>query len=165
LAHSSLSSARIAGISVGLAVFVAVYWSLMPPVRWLRCRAEVWTNGAFAVLPAIAGGLLLAGAPSSFTALFVYVVAVAGFLLPLWPALAVVLLTAVGVGVGTAATGSDAGAVAAWVLTIVSIGAIMAGGGGVVPGHPEPRAPRDRAARRAPPPGRAAGAPAPPRLP
>ena len=36
-----------------------------------------------ALLPVIAGALLLAGAPSSFTALFIYVVAAAGILLPL----------------------------------------------------------------------------------
>ena len=105
LADSSLSTARIAAISLGLTAFVAIYWSLMPPIRWLRCRGQEWRLGALALLPVIAGALLLAGAPSSFTALFIYVVAAAGILLPLWPALAVVATTALGVAIGVSTTG------------------------------------------------------------
>jgi two-component system sensor histidine kinase DesK len=149
LADSSLSTARIAAISVGLGVFVAVYWSLLPPIRWLRSRDEVWTIGALALLPAIAGVLLLAGAPSSFTALFIYVVAAAGILLPPRLALAVIFLTALGVGLGTAATGSSGGTVATWVLTIVSIGTIMAGFGWIIRANRELQAARVELARLA----------------
>ena len=108
---------------------MAIYWTLMPPVRWLAERGDRWTLGALASLPLIASALLLAGAPASFTALFVYVVAAAGLLLPPWPALTVIAATAAGVAIGAVATGADGSAVATWVLTIVSIGAIMTGFG------------------------------------
>ena len=149
LADSSLSTARIAAISLGLTAFVAIYWSLMPPIRWLRCRGQEWRLGALALLPVIAGALLLAGAPSSFTALFIYVVAAAGILLPLWPALAVVATTALGVAIGVSTTGAGGGAVAAWTLTIVSIGAIMVSFGWIIRANLELRTAREELARLA----------------
>jgi two-component system sensor histidine kinase DesK len=149
LADASLSTGQVAGISFGLAAFVALYWSLMPPGDWLTRRGYRWILGGVALLPVIAIALLLAGAPSSFTALFVYFVAAAGILLPAWPALAVVAVTALGVGIGTAVTGADTSEVATWVLTIVSIGAIMAAFGRIVRGNRELRKAREELANLA----------------
>lgn len=149
LAQASLSTAQLAGISIGLAAFVAIYWTLMPPVRWLAERGDRWTLGALASLPLIASALLLAGAPASFTALFVYVVAAAGLLLPPWPALTVIAATTAGVAIGAVATGADGSAVTTWVLTIVSIGAIMTGFGRMLRVIRELRAAREELARLA----------------
>jgi two-component system sensor histidine kinase DesK len=149
LADASLSPGQVAGISFGLAAFVALYWSLMPPGDWLTRHGYRWILGGVALLPVIAIALLLAGAPSSFTALFVYFVAAAGILLPAWPALGVVAATALGVGIGTALTGANSSEVATWVLTIVSIGAIMAAFGRIVRGNRELREARDELAKLA----------------
>ena len=149
LAHASLGAGQVAGISIGLAAFVALYCSLLPPAAWLTRRGFGWILGALALLPAIAIVLLIAGAPSSFTSLFVYFVAAAGLLLPAWPALGVVAATALGVGVGAAVSGADSGVVATWVLTIVSIGAIMAAFGRITRGNRELRAAREELAKLA----------------
>ena len=149
LAQASLSTGRLAALSIGLAAFVAIYWLLLPPVRWLAERSDKWTLAALASLPVIAIALLLAGAPASFTALFVYVVAAAGLLLPPWPAASVIAATAAGVAIGAAATGADSGAVTTWLLTIVSIGAIMAGFGRLVRANRELRTAREELARLA----------------
>jgi two-component system, NarL family, sensor histidine kinase DesK len=149
LADASLTTGQVAGISFGLAAFVALYWSLMPPGDWLTRHGYRWILGGVALLPVIAIALLLAGAPSSFTALFVYFVAAAGILLPAWPALGVVAATALGVGIGTALTGANSSEVATWVLTIVSIGAIMAAFGRIVRGNRELREARDELAKLA----------------
>jgi two-component system, NarL family, sensor histidine kinase DesK len=146
LAQSSLSAARLAVVGIGLAGFVFVYWSLLPPARWVLRRGYGWMLGMLALLPLIAGCLLLLGAPSSFTALFVYVVAASAILLPAWPALGVIAATALGVAVGGAATGASSSEVAVWVLTIVSIGALMAAFGRIVRGYRELRAAREQLA-------------------
>ncbi len=149
LADASVTTGQLVGISIGLTAFVALYWSLLPPAEWLTRRGYRWILGGLAVLPVIAVALLLAGAPSSFTALFVYVVAAAGVLLPAWPALGVTLATAVGVGIGTAVTGANSSEVATWVLTIVSIGAIMAAFGRIIRGNRELREAREELANLA----------------
>lgn len=149
LADASLSIAQAAAMSLGLAGFVALYWSLMPPGDWLTRRGYRWILGGVALLPVIAIALLLAGAPSSFTSLFVYFVAAAGILLPAWPALAVTAATALGVGIGTAVTGAGTSEVATWVLTIVSIGAIMAAFGRIIRGNRELREAREELANLA----------------
>ena len=149
LTRAPLSTGRLAAISLGFALFVATYWSLVPPVRWLAALGTGAILAALALLPVLAGALLLAGAPSSLTALFVYAVAAAGLLLPLWPAIAATALTAAGIGIGTAATGDGASAVAAWVITTVSIGAIMTAFGWVTRANRELRAARGELARLA----------------
>ena len=149
LADASLSTAQVAGISFGLAAFVVLYWSLLPPGAWLTRHGYRWIFGGVALLAMIAVALLVAGAPSSFTALFIYVVAAAGILLAARLALAVVATTALGVGIGTAVTGADSGEVATWVLTIVSIGAIMIAFGRIVRGNRELREAREELAKLA----------------
>jgi signal transduction histidine kinase len=149
LADASLSTGQVAAISLGLAGFVALYWSLLPPADWLMRHGYAWILGGLALLPAIAIVLLLGGAPSSFAALFVYFVAAAGVLLPAWPALGLIAVTALGVGVGAAVTGADSGEVATWVLTIVSIGAIMAAFGRITRGNRELREAREELAKLA----------------
>jgi two-component system, NarL family, sensor histidine kinase DesK len=149
LADESLSTGQVAGISAGLAAFVALYWSLMPPAAWLMPHGYRWILAGLGLLPATAIALLLAGAPSSFTSLFVYFVAAAGILLPAWPALGVIAATALGVGIGAAVTGADSSEVATWVLTIVSIGAIMAAFGRIIRGNRELREAREELAKLA----------------
>src|SRR5690349_14372120 len=78
LARSSLGPLRITGIAIGLAAFVAIYWSLLPPAEWLAQRGQRAIIGALAVMPVVAGALLLAGAPASFASLFVYFAAASG---------------------------------------------------------------------------------------
>jgi two-component system sensor histidine kinase DesK len=146
LVNSSLAPARLVVIWIGLAAFVAIYWSLLPPARWVRCRGYGWMLAMLALLPVIAIVLLLLGAPGSFAALFVYVVTAAGILLPPWPALAVIATTAVGVAMGGAASGASGSEVAVWVLTIVSIGAMMAAFGRIIRGNRELRAAREELA-------------------
>ena len=70
LADASLSTGVVAAISLGLAGFVAVYWSLLPPRDRLLQHGYRWILGGLALLPAIAIVLLVLGAPSSFTSLF-----------------------------------------------------------------------------------------------
>src|SRR5262245_30336523 len=149
LADASLSTGVVAAISLGLAGFVAIYWSLLPPRDRLLQHGYRWILGGLALLPVIAIVLLLLGAPSSFTSLFVYFVAAAGLLLPAWPALGVVAATALGVGIGAAASGADSSEVATWVLTIVSIGAIMAAFARITRGNRELREARHELERLA----------------
>jgi two-component system sensor histidine kinase DesK len=149
LADSSLSAARLAGIAIATGLFVGIYWSLLPPARWLTCRGEAWVYAALALLPAIAIAALGAGAPESFVALFVYFVVAAGMLLPERVAAVVVGATALGVGTGAAATGSSDGQVAALVLTIVSLGVLMMAFARIARGNRELRAARGQVARLA----------------
>ena len=122
----SLATATRVALALGVALFVAIYLTVLPPARWLACRGPVAVVGALALLPAIAIVLLAAGAPPSFSALFVYVTAASGILLPARIAAAVVAAAAVGVGILGAARGDSDAAIAATVLTVVSIGALMA---------------------------------------
>jgi two-component system sensor histidine kinase DesK len=78
--------------------------------------------------------------------LFVYMVAASGILLPARPALGVIAATAVGVAIGGAVTGAKGSDVGVWVLTIVSIGAIMAAFGRITRGNRELRAAREELA-------------------
>jgi two-component system sensor histidine kinase DesK len=146
LADSSLSPARIAGIALATALFVALYWSLLPPARWLRRHGNAWVLGTLALLPVIAVAVLVAGAPKSFFALFVYFVVVAGMLLPERVAAVVVCATALGVGIAAAATGSGGGEIAALVLTTLSLGVMMTAFGRIARGNRELRAAREELA-------------------
>jgi two-component system sensor histidine kinase DesK len=142
LVRSSLSPGRLAVSWIGLAAFIVVYWSLLPPAFWLVRRGYTWMLAMLALLPLIAGGLLLLGAPSSFAALFIYFVAASGMLLPARAALAVIAATAIGFAIA----GSSADAKAIEVLSVVSVGAIMAAFGRIVRANRELRAARKQLA-------------------
>jgi two-component system sensor histidine kinase DesK len=142
LVRSSLSPGRLVVCWIGLAAFVAVYWSLLPPAFWLVRRGYTWMLGMLAVLPLIAGGLLLLGAPSSFAALFIYFVAASGMVLPARAALAAIAATALGFAVA----GGSADAKGTEVLTVVSIGAIMTAFGRIARGNRELHAARQQLA-------------------
>ncbi len=146
LGDESLEPSLQIALGVGVALFIAVYMSVLPPARWLSRRGFAAVLGALALLPAIAIALLAAGAPASFSALFVYVAAAIGMLLP--PRLAAVLIVTAGLGVAVLgiARGDDDGAIAATVLTVVAIGAMMAAFGRVTRVNRELRETREELA-------------------
>jgi two-component system sensor histidine kinase DesK len=149
LAHGSYGPAHLAALLLGLAVFVALYLSLLPPSGWLTRLGPTAALLALALLPVIAVVLLLAGGPTSFAALFVYFVAAAGMRMPERAAVVVTLLTAFGVGVAGLVHGDSHSAVAATVLTIVSIGVLMTAFGRIARANRELRATRKELARLA----------------
>ena len=134
---------------LGLALFVVLYLSLLPPSAWLARLGPAAALVALALLPAIAIVLLVGGAPSSFAALFVYFVAAAGLRLPPRAAVLVTLLTALGVGIAGWLHGDSRSAVAATVLTIVSIGILMTAFGRLARTNRELHATREELARLA----------------
>jgi two-component system, NarL family, sensor histidine kinase DesK len=149
LINSSLSTARIAAIAVATALFVAIYWSLLPPARWLRRLGDMGVAAALALLPVIATAVLVADAPNSFLGLYVYFVVAAGMLLPERIAAVVVVVTALGVGIAADQLGADDGQIAALVLTTISLGVLMMAFGWIVRGNRELRAAREELARLA----------------
>jgi two-component system, NarL family, sensor histidine kinase DesK len=149
LAGASLSPARKAGIAVATALFIALYWSLLPPARWLKRRGDERVMAALALMPAIAIVVLVAGAPKSYGALFVYFVVAVGMLLPERVAVAVVGATSLGVGIAAAAWGAGGGEIAALVLTTLALGVMMTAFGRVARGNRELRAARHELARLA----------------
>jgi two-component system, NarL family, sensor histidine kinase DesK len=149
LVDEPLAPAHIAALLVGLVVFVALYLSLLPPISPVIAIGPRAVGAALVALPVIAVIELLAGAPGSFVALFVYFVAAAGMLLPARAAAVVVAGTAIGVAVGVAVGGADAGAVGITALTIVAIGAMMAAFGRLARANAELRATREELARLA----------------
>ena len=149
LASSSLSPAHKAGIAVATALFVGLYWSLLPPAAWLKRLGEAWVLAALALMPAIATIVLVAGAPKSFAALFVYFVVVCGMLLPERIAVAVIAATTLAVGIAAAAWGASGGQVAALVLTTLALGVMMSAFGRIARGNRELRAARHELARLA----------------
>ena len=149
LTRQSLGAWHTAFLLFGLAVFVALYISLLPPTAWLARLGPKGTLLVLASLPAIAIVLLAAGAPSSFGALFVYFVAAAGLRLPARTAIVVTLVTALAVAVAGSIHGDSGSAVAATVLTIVSIGVLMAAFGRIARANRELHATREELARLA----------------
>jgi two-component system, NarL family, sensor histidine kinase DesK len=125
LVNASDSPARTTAIAVLLATFVALYLALLLPTplvdRW--GLLGIW-SGLF-LLAAIAGLTLALGAPGSFVTLFVYVVVAAGLRLPAREAGAVIGVTTAAVGTGLAAAGADSSTLAAYILTILTLGATM----------------------------------------
>jgi two-component system sensor histidine kinase DesK len=125
LANGSYSPARTTAIAVSLAAFVALYLALLLPtplvLRW--GQPGIWTG--LVLLAAIAGLTLVLGAPGSFVTLFVYVVVAAGLRLPARAAGAVIGVTAAAVGAGLAAAGADSATLAAYILTVLTLGATM----------------------------------------
>jgi two-component system sensor histidine kinase DesK len=117
---------RRAAILVVLALFVALYLALLPPVKPLLRLGWQGIVGGLALLAVLAGAVLALGAPQSFVALYVYFVAAAGMLLPTRAAVVVIPATALAVGIGLIATGASSSTVAATTLTILAIGAMLA---------------------------------------
>jgi two-component system sensor histidine kinase DesK len=149
LASSTLATPRLVAVWALLGGFVALYFALLPPVRWLACRGQRAVEAALALLAGTAALTLLLGAPSSFALLFVYVVAAAGMLLPPRRAAAVIAVTAAGVGIGLTAAGADSSTVAAHVLTVLAVGALMAALGRETRANRELQAAREELARNA----------------
>ena len=149
LARGSYSPAQLAALLLGVAVFVVLYVSLLPPSRWLRRLGPAAALVALGTLPVIATVLLVGGAPTSFAALYVYFVAAAGLRLPEREAVAVTLVTAVGVGVAGIVDDDSGSAIAATVLTIVAIGVLMTAFGRIARANRELRATRQELARLA----------------
>jgi two-component system sensor histidine kinase DesK len=149
LSDASLPSGRMAAILVAFVAFVALYLVVLPPVRALECRGPRAVYGALALLPVTAGVILALGAPQSFVALFVYVVAAAGLLLPVRVALAAIAVTAAGVGAGLAAAGAANSVIAAHTLTILSVGVMLTAFGNHVRTIRELRSAREEIARLA----------------
>jgi len=149
LFDESLGAAHLAALLFGLGLFVALYLSLLPPSAWLSRLGPEASLAALALLPAIAIVLLLSGAPSSFAALFVYFVAAAGMRLPPRAGVVLTLATALGAGVAGWLHGDSRSAVAATVLTIVSIGVLMTAFGMVARANRELHATREELARHA----------------
>jgi two-component system sensor histidine kinase DesK len=149
LLDESLSAAHLTALLLGLALFVVLYVSQLPPSPWLSRLGPEASLLALALLPVIAIVLLVAGAPTSFAALFVYFVAAAGLRLPARTAVATTLVTALAVGIAGTLHGESAGAIAATVLTIVSIGVLMTAFGRIARANRELRASREELARLA----------------
>jgi two-component system, NarL family, sensor histidine kinase DesK len=149
LLEQSLGPAHLAGLLFGLALFVALYLSLLPPAAWLSRLGPEANLLVLALLPLIAIVLLVAGAPASFAALFVYFVAAAGVRLPAPAAVGVTLLTALGAGIAGWVDEDSGSAIAATVLTIVSIGVLMTAFGRIARANRELHATREELARLA----------------
>jgi two-component system sensor histidine kinase DesK len=149
LARGSYAPWHLAVLLFGLAVFVALYLSLLPPSRWLTRLGPEAALTALALLPLIATALLLGRAPASFAALFVYFVAAAGMRLPERAAVVVTLVTGLAVGVAGLVHGDSHSAIAATVLTIVSIGVLMTAFGRIARANRELRTTRKQLARLA----------------
>lgn len=149
LLRSEDSRPRTVAILVVFAVFVALYLSLLPPAVWLARHGSRGIRVALALLAATAALTLLLGAPVSFTALFVYVVAAGGMLLPVRTAAVVIAVVAVGVGMGLGLGGANGSTITSLMLTIVAIGAMMAAFGRKVQANRELEAARDELARLA----------------
>ena len=149
LVNESLATWHLAALLAGTALFVSGYLSILPPAPFLVRHGDRATLLVLGALPAIAMALLIGGAPSSFVALFVYFVAAAGMLLPIRPALAVIGATALGIAVTGAVLGASRDALAATVLTVVSIGVLMTAFGRVARANRELKATREELARLA----------------
>jgi two-component system sensor histidine kinase DesK len=149
LLDRSLGAAHLAALWLGLGLFVALYLSLLPPSAWLSRLGPEAGLLALALLPVLAIALLAGGAPTSFAALFVYFVAAAGLRLPARAAIVVTLLTGLGVGIAGSLHGDSGSAIAATVLTIVSIGVVMTAFGTIARANRELHATREKLARLA----------------
>ena len=146
LASEPMSTGTRVVSAIGLALFVAIYVSVLPPLPWLSRHGTRAVVAALALLPVIAAALLALGAPDSFTTLFVYVAAATGMLLPPRIAAAVIAAAAIGVWILSARRGDSDSAIAANVLTVVSIGALMGAFGRVVRVNRELRETREELA-------------------
>jgi two-component system sensor histidine kinase DesK len=149
LLGKSYGTAHLALLLTGTGVFVVAYAALLPPVPWLARRGPAALGPVLALLPILAIGLLLGGAPHSYAALFVYFAAAVGMLVPTEVAVALIGATALGIAVVGEVLGTDSGALAATVLTVVAIGLMMSAFGRISRANRELRATREELARLA----------------
>jgi two-component system sensor histidine kinase DesK len=149
LVSRSGSPAQKTAIAVALAAFVTLYLAVWPPARAIAERGVKATRAAVLLLAALAGLTLALGAPDSFALLFWYVVAAAGLALPAREALAVTGVTAAAVAAALELTGSDGSTVAAYTISLVAIGAIMASLGTTTRANRKLREAREELARLA----------------
>ena len=103
LFRSSMPAARLAAITAGFALFLALYASAMRAGRAVRLGPEATLAGLAALAPS--GRDACAGAPSSFDLLFIFFVAAAG--MRLQPRAAVVVVVTAGVGLAVRAGGGQ----------------------------------------------------------
>jgi two-component system, NarL family, sensor histidine kinase DesK len=114
----------------------------------LQVRLEAgWTLVALIVLGLLPVAMLAAGAPHSFLLFFVYFAAAAGMRLRTVPALVVIALPALGVGLASFALGESSSATSAYGLIILAIGAMMIAFGRQIRVNRELRQARDELAR------------------
>lgn len=149
LLGASLGPGHLAALLFGTALFVGAYISLLPPSPWLLRRGPAAMAIVLAALPLLAIGLLFGGAPRSYVALFVYFAAAVGMLLPASAAIAIIGLTAFGIGITGSLKGVDHGSLAATVLTVVAIGLMMSAFGRIARANRELKATREELARLA----------------
>ncbi len=143
------SPVRDVAILIVLGAFVALYLALLPPVPTLERRGDRTIGVCLGLMAALVVLTLALGAPRSFAVLFVYVVAVAGIVLPLTAAVAVTAAGAVFGGLGLAIAGSDGSTVAAWTLTVLGVGAMTTALGSAARANRELRRAREERARLA----------------
>lgn len=124
LATSSLPGWQLAAVCTCFTAFVVLYLSLLPPAQSFICDFRLTVLG-IAGLAVLATATLALGGPKSCAALFVYLVAAAGMLLPGRLALAVIAATALGVGIAATSMGANSSASGSLVLSVVAIGLMM----------------------------------------
>ncbi len=149
LLRQSYGPGHLAALLFGTALFVVAYVSLLPPSPWLLRRGPLAMALALAAMPVLAIALLLGGAPRSYAALFVYFAAAIGMVLPAPAAIAVIGVTAFGIGLTGSITNVERGSLAATVLTVVAIGTMMTAFGRIARANRELKATRDELARLA----------------
>ena len=126
LCTSSLSSPRLAAISAGLAVFVALYVALMRPLADHRFALRgAGVLAALGGLLAIAVAIRALGAPSSLDLLYVFFVAGAGMRLTQRAALTAIVATTGGLAIAARSLGENGSSVGAKSLSVLAIGFMM----------------------------------------
>jgi two-component system, NarL family, sensor histidine kinase DesK len=149
LVHQSTGDVQRAARAAGVALFVWLYASMLPPSPWiLRIGPRAHRAGVLA-LALVATVLVATGAPGSFFALYVYVVAAAGIVLEPRRAVAVTLVTAAAVGAALVTRGATASQAGSLLLTIVAIGGMMAAFGRQIHANRQLREAREELARLA----------------
>jgi two-component system sensor histidine kinase DesK len=138
-----------AALAAGLAGFVFCYVALLPPARFLAVRGAAALYAGLAAMAVLATGLMLAGAPHSFVALFVYLVAAGGLVLRPSHSIVLTAATTAAVGVGVLVAGYSDSSAAATALTVGAIGSMMSAFGRQVRANRELREAREELARLA----------------
>jgi len=149
LAHQSSGDPQRAARAAGLATFVALYVSLLPPASWVVRLGAGAPQAGVAVLAALASALVATGAPRSFFALYAYTVAAAGLVFGPRQAAAVTAVVAAGATGALIAENATVSETGSLLLTIVAIGAMMGAFGRQVHVNRQLRAAREEIARLA----------------
>jgi two-component system, NarL family, sensor histidine kinase DesK len=143
------SPGRVATIAIVVVVFALLYVALLPPIPPLARRGMPAVAVSLALLAALAALTLALGAPHSFVLLFFYVLAAAAMALPTAWAVVVIGVGAIVVAASLAATGSNGSSVAAYTLTTLAVGSIVAALGSTTRANQELRDAREGLARLA----------------